>query len=83
MTKSPIVGRVADLELSTVHHQQARDRLSGRIDDLPLFGEYRAGEVRNTQLFLTGEALEDRDAGDAQVILGHDDTLSHADPTRP
>ncbi|GEB23309.1 hypothetical protein BAU01nite_20420 [Brevibacterium aurantiacum] len=47
-----ISGRAADLEMSTVHHQQTRYWLPGGIDCLPLFDACGANELRHVQLLL-------------------------------
>src|SRR5699024_4140302 len=68
-------GRVTDLELSAVHHQQTRHRVSGAIDHLALLNTQRADVLRDVQLLVVGESLEDRDASDTQVVLGHGASL--------
>lgn len=74
---------MADFEPSTVHHQQARHRLTGCMDHLSPMDGHRSDEFCDAQLLLVRESLEDRDTGDTQIILEHVTRLSQHRELRP
>ncbi|OLT46066.1 hypothetical protein BJF85_17965 [Saccharomonospora sp. CUA-673] len=78
-----IGGCVADLELSAVHDQQTRHRVSGAVDHLALLDAQRTDKLGDVQLLVVGESLEDRHASDTQVVLGHGASLPEPASTAP